>query len=394
MFVVENDIDSEGENNINFNREVTKVENLSDLIMFCNVNSSTDKSNFQTNPEILNNELISLQLTINNEIQRKINQMQSEIEIIMKSEMKNFDGIIDKNFIQNIEVKMKDLEIKMKKLMDISQYNNDSVNENEDDNDRDNDKNYNDNNNFNKENSSINYFDHINELSKLDDNDSDNLFRMMTIISQIIISNNSEGISLDAAKPYVDWITRKKMKISMKASWSRFQYENRNCRNCSSIEILLKFLKKKFEIAEKMAKECFNEIDDKEDDLNDNIYLEKCTFCYHNHSITHCPDIINRNWNQGRVIVKMKKLCLNCLKTGHIAMDCLECRCSICNQLHSNLLHQYIVPNSSSPKIYDLTRNFSHSGTINAEVEHKGRKIKVKFLIDSGSEVTVISEHV
>lgn len=397
------------ENNKNFKKDVCKVEYLSDLLMYCNINSSIDKSNFQTEPKIIKNELNCLRHAIYERIQERLDKMQLEIEAFMKFEI---DGMVDKDFIENIEITIRDLEEKIQNIMSLDEIDDeDDADDDADDDDEDDDdfkgeddksrfKSYTDDKKYSiiKQNNSINYFDHINDVTKLDANNSDSIFRMMTIISQIIITNNNDGISLDAAKPFVDWITRKKMKVSMKASWSRFQHEHRQCEYFSCVELLLKFLKREFEIAERMLQES-SDIDkdlyyfpNKSEVGAENIHIDYCEFCYGSHSIIHCPDILNENWDNDYVVVKMKNMCLNCLKMGHTAANCKERKCSICHEGHNNLLHQFVVAESSSPKIFNLNQTFSKTKTINAEIEHKGRKVNVKFLIDCGSEVIVVSE--
>ena len=62
-----------------------------------------------------------------------------------------------------------------------------------------------------------------------------------------------------------------------------------------------------------------------------------CNFCNASHSVFNCPLAIPEK----RRLVQTKRLCLNCLSSGHSVQDCASHhRCRVCRNAHHTSLHQ------------------------------------------------------
>lgn len=65
----------------------------------------------------------------------------------------------------------------------------------------------------------------------------------------------------------------------------------------------------------------------------------KCNYCKGNHQIYYCKQFQGLSASERSNQIKLKGLCLNCLKGKHLAKDCLGRTCKICEKRHNTLLH-------------------------------------------------------
>lgn len=64
-----------------------------------------------------------------------------------------------------------------------------------------------------------------------------------------------------------------------------------------------------------------------------------CSLCSGNHSLYSCTKFLDFTVNKRLEFVNNKKLCVNCLRAGHSALDCYFGPCKKCNRKHNSLLH-------------------------------------------------------
>lgn len=65
----------------------------------------------------------------------------------------------------------------------------------------------------------------------------------------------------------------------------------------------------------------------------------KCSFCRKEHYIQSCSDFLKLSVKERVEQAKRKKLCLNCLRYGHIYQRCYSGSCKQCKEKHNTLLH-------------------------------------------------------
>ena len=162
---------------------------------------------------------------------------------------------------------------------------------------------------------------------------------------------------------------------------------------------------------------------------------EGCACCGGGHRIYSCNKFRSLGVPERKTTVQTKKLCFNCLRSGHNSRDCRsESRCHSCNGNHHTLLHNPSVPSNGTPKPADHsarqeshptrqeshptrqeshpTRQESHPpapqgnsacevtgashvilGTVVLPIlRADGETLRCRALLDSGSQVTLISQ--
>lgn len=65
----------------------------------------------------------------------------------------------------------------------------------------------------------------------------------------------------------------------------------------------------------------------------------KCTYCKGHHLIYQCKSFQSLTVSERANQAKWKGLCLNCLRSKHLAKDCLSGGCKSCGKKHNTLLH-------------------------------------------------------
>ncbi|XP_055591485.1 uncharacterized protein LOC129743475 [Uranotaenia lowii] len=65
----------------------------------------------------------------------------------------------------------------------------------------------------------------------------------------------------------------------------------------------------------------------------------KCLSCKQAHQLSQCPTFLKLTPNSRLDFVKTHRLCINCLRSGHLAKDCRSSVCRSCAKKHHTLLH-------------------------------------------------------
>ena len=66
-----------------------------------------------------------------------------------------------------------------------------------------------------------------------------------------------------------------------------------------------------------------------------------CVYCKGMHPLFKCNEFANSSFEQRLTFVKEKRLCGNCLRSGHNIQNCTSGSCYTCGMKHHTLLHQY-----------------------------------------------------
>jgi len=136
-----------------------------------------------------------------------------------------------------------------------------------------------------------------------------------------------------------------------------------------------------------------------------------CLVCSQNHLIGNCPSFLKENIDKRFEIVSNLKLCLNCLKPGHIARKCISSKnCNMCGGKHHQTLHREktadisqqpaeLSSNNSSNKRLMMNNKtlLSSAQTVLSTVKFlitdgDGNWQTVRAVMDSGSNGHVIKE--
>lgn len=146
----------------------------------------------------------------------------------------------------------------------------------------------------------------------------------------------------------------------------------------------------------------------------------ECVLCSANHELNDCVKFKALNLDQRKEKVISNNLCFKCLRAGHSAVRCSSSRCAKCRGRHHLLLHSEELHNqrsskgststaekpkstttatagepSSSANISTLHSRGNSQVVLSTAIVHKdehGHVQKIRALLDSGSEVTFITE--
>lgn len=88
----------------------------------------------------------------------------------------------------------------------------------------------------------------------------------------------------------------------------------------------------------------------------------KCAMCQESHTIYKCAKFLGLNLSKRGQFVKVNDLCLNCLKSGHLAKDCRGKECIRCNVKHSSYLCKENPLNKQSASTPAKAQTVTRSG--------------------------------
>ncbi|KAJ8979780.1 hypothetical protein NQ317_007688 [Molorchus minor] len=114
-----------------------------------------------------------------------------------------------------------------------------------------------------------------------------------------------------------------------------------------SLENLNKFLKDRADLLESLENSKSNKKYDKSrfesrrDNKTKSFVTSKacCTFCKGEHYIQDCAEFLQLDVNDRIENVKKLRLCINCLRTGHMVKQCRSSSCRNCKSRYNSLLH-------------------------------------------------------
>lgn len=92
----------------------------------------------------------------------------------------------------------------------------------------------------------------------------------------------------------------------------------------------------------------------------------KCVICKEAHYIYKCDKFLRSSLSERRQMARLNKLCHNCLKTGHLAKECLGKECPRCSVKHNRLLCSENPLNKQVPetKAQVMTRSARKRSTV------------------------------
>ncbi|XP_048486025.1 uncharacterized protein LOC105394901 isoform X3 [Plutella xylostella] len=130
-----------------------------------------------------------------------------------------------------------------------------------------------------------------------------------------------------------------------------------------------------------------------------------CPMCNDNHFLHNCQSFRQLTVDERVRKVTELKVCLNCLRPGHINKKCRLSRCRYCNSKHNTLLHTdketvhipTIVENnvtlSTDTSTTDAKPSFVFLSTAMVMVgDRHGRLHKARLLLDNGSTANFVTD--
>lgn len=144
----------------------------------------------------------------------------------------------------------------------------------------------------------------------------------------------------------------------------------------------------------------------------------QCILCNQMHYLNQCKKFLSLSPSERHSKVKENKLCYNCFSHNHSVSDCKSSLCRKCNSKHHTLLHlesksdetpkseeiprqtlHLVTPTSAEASPIDRNNCFLSTGkrvilstAILLAVDVRGMKVNCRAVLDSASEVNLVSE--
>ncbi|XP_011859011.1 PREDICTED: uncharacterized protein LOC105556524 [Vollenhovia emeryi] len=126
----------------------------------------------------------------------------------------------------------------------------------------------------------------------------------------------------------------------------------------------------------------------------------RCALCEGDHYILFCSEFQKKSAKEKKGIVESKQLCFNCFGKHQVAECQSKKSCAACNARHHSSTHDAYIASSpgNNPTSHHAQRRSMRSTTVllaTARVnvaDRHGTKQSARALIDSGSEISLISE--
>ncbi|XP_072403039.1 uncharacterized protein [Diabrotica undecimpunctata] len=129
-----------------------------------------------------------------------------------------------------------------------------------------------------------------------------------------------------------------------------------------------------------------------------------CAFCKQNHYIRNCAEFLKLSPAERNTHAKRLRLCINCLRPGHINTVCRLSNCRKCNGRHNTLLHiqnnEYNrrENNTENSNVSLTCSNISQENVLLATalvqvIDKFNKPHTVRALLDSGSQSSFISSN-
>ena len=130
-----------------------------------------------------------------------------------------------------------------------------------------------------------------------------------------------------------------------------------------------------------------------------------CCFCKEEHRISNCTTLKAFPVEERYELIKQHRLCFNCLSNDHMIDKCqskVTCKIDGCNKRHHTLLHRPKIPQPNKTPQIDGNKIKNQNSNINKVallkivpviLFNENKEIKTNALLDSGSDVTLISEN-
>ena len=110
---------------------------------------------------------------------------------------------------------------------------------------------------------------------------------------------------------------------------------------------------------------------------------QQCEYCEETHKIFKCGKFKRLSVRERAELIKVRKLCFNCLRPGHISDDCNGSNCKQCGRKHHTLLHrenihnrnnnQQIISGTTSTQANDKQKNNAMTTTAIAKFKDENK---------------------
>ncbi|XP_039304386.1 uncharacterized protein LOC113004841 [Solenopsis invicta] len=118
----------------------------------------------------------------------------------------------------------------------------------------------------------------------------------------------------------------------------------------------------------------------------------QCKICNEAHQVFRCNELLKLAPDERKKCIMEKRLCINCLNTGHQAKECRASTCKKCSGRHNTLLHREEHKKTeeeitTAPVVVHCTNAVNLRFIRNSD----GKRVICRALLDPGSQLNVIT---
>lgn len=213
-------------------------------------------------------------------------------------------------------------------------------------------------------------------------------------------------------------LARRKLEYTEQRDWQNC-VKDRTPQNMPKLEDFIKFITGRCHTLRmvsqnKTAKAKQSAIQDKKG--NKKVVLTsasgQCKICNGKHQTFLCRDLVKLSPEERQKCITEKRLCINCLNTGHLARECRASKCKKCSGRHNTVLHKEesktteqgestatpVVTHCIEPA--DTAKDFCKNGKISQVIlstaqiyvrDVKGERVICRALLDPGSQSNLMT---
>ncbi|XP_075164230.1 uncharacterized protein LOC142236821 [Haematobia irritans] len=221
---------------------------------------------------------------------------------------------------------------------------------------------------------------------------------------ECLLALNNVGVETSSWDPIVVQILIRKLDRNLHI---RFEQSLQNPKETPKIETLLKFLEHQFQTMDSVSQKDRNTSTKAVSSIVTKEKINsKCAMCGTiDHMIYMCEKFKQLSEADRVRFAQSRRLCFNCLKSGHASHNCKGSSCRKCGKKHNSLLHIPIkseqttilpnVPTVSSAAAETFVGREAYAMLATARViiqAPNGIKQECVAILDSGSQINIISE--
>lgn len=250
-------------------------------------------------------------------------------------------------------------------------------------------------------------FDAILEMPKQNSESYTSLKNLYDTTFESIMAIKNLKINIAGWDPLLIHLLLKKLS---RETVTQYECSLKNVREIQSFDEFLKYIETRF-LALQSAESKSNKTPSSNNksngggNANGGSNFTKCVACDGTHSIRKCDVFLKKPVNERFVLVKSKKLCVNCL-SQHDKGECPSTNtCKTCNKTHHSLLH-FEKTNVNIAQLTDIEPEIPINALLSSNgkktllataiisaIASNGEKIALKALIDQGSQNAFITQN-
>ncbi|XP_058985244.1 uncharacterized protein LOC131805715 [Musca domestica] len=184
---------------------------------------------------------------------------------------------------------------------------------------------------------------HLRNKTKATVESSKDIKRIQSTVSDCLAILRAHSVKVDQWDPILIYLCSTKLPVDTLTLWEQSLESHSELPKWSQMEDFLKNRHRVLERIDGLRSQTASTSFSNDHISHQNAHLtqsNRCVMCYKNHILKNCMRFNNMNVNQRIEFAREKRLCNNCLTSGHISQECVSVhRCMFCKKKHHTKLH-------------------------------------------------------